>query len=142
VRDVLGRVREVIGNASLAITVVGAVTLVTGVMILVGAVAMTRFQRLYETAIYRALGASARLIVTVAAIEYGLLGLLAGTLGGLGAVALSWGLARFLFDIEWRLAPGLLIVGVSGTAMAVCLVGIVASADLLLRPPLTILRDP
>ena len=142
VRDVLGRVQEIIGNASLAITVVGAVTLVAGVLILVGAVAMTKFQRLYETAIYRALGASTRLVVTLTAIEYGLLGLLAGTLGGLGALALSWSLARFLFEIEWRPAPGLLTGGALATAVAVSLVGVLASVDLLLRKPLGTLRDP
>ena len=55
-------IRSVVDNVTLGVTVVGAVTLVGGVLILVGAVAMTKFQRLYEAAIYRTLGASTRLL--------------------------------------------------------------------------------
>ena len=98
-------------NITLGITVVGAITLVSGVLILVGAVAMTKFQRLYEAAIYRTLGASTRVLTAMVAVEYGLLGLLAGILGAAGALALSWALARYLFDMTWRPAPGLLAAG-------------------------------
>ena len=107
-------------------TVVGAVTLVGGVLILVGAVAMTKFQRLYEAAIYRTLGASTRLIASMVAIEYGLLGLLAGAAGRGGRARPCPGRwPRWLFDIDWRPAPGLLAAGVVITTVAVGLVGLV-----------------
>ena len=109
-RDVLASIREVVDNATLGVTIVGAVTLVGGVLILVGAVAMTKFQRLYEAAIYRTLGASTRMLAAMVAIEYGLLGLLAGALGAAGALVLSWALATWLFEIDWQPAPGLLAV--------------------------------
>ena len=68
-------------NITLGVTVVGAITLVSGVLILIGAVAMTKFQRLYEAAIYRTLGASTRVLTAMVAVEYGVLGLLAGPAG-------------------------------------------------------------
>ena len=74
VRAVVASIRDVLDNVTLGITVVGVVTLVSGVLILIGAVAMTKFQRLYDAAIYRTLGASTRLIATMVAVEYGLLG--------------------------------------------------------------------
>jgi putative ABC transport system permease protein len=117
------------------------VTLLGGMLILVGAVAMTKFQRLYEAAIYRTLGASTRLVATMVAVEYGMLGLLAGVLGAAGAFGLSWALARWLFEIDWRPAPGLLSVGVVVTAIAVAFVGLVSSADVLIRKPLGTLRS-
>ena len=117
------------------------VTLTGGILILVGAVAMTKFQRLYEAAIYRTLGASTRMIASMVAIEYSLLGALAGLMGSAGALALSWVLARWLFDIEWRPAPGLLAAGVVITTVAVGLVGLAASADVLIRKPLATLRN-
>jgi putative ABC transport system permease protein len=140
VRDVLATIREVVENVSLGITAVGIVTLLSGALILVGAVAMTRFQRTYEAAIYRTLGASARLVGLVAAVEYGLLGALAGVLGASGALALSWLLARYLFDMRWRPAPLLLATGCIVTAVAVAVVGLAASADVLVRKPLSALR--
>ena len=79
VRDILASIRDVVDNVTLGVTVVGAVTLAGGVLILVGAVAMTKFQRLYEAAIYRTLGASTRTLAAMTAIEYGVLGTLAGS---------------------------------------------------------------
>jgi putative ABC transport system permease protein len=74
-------------------------------------------------------------------VEYGLLGLLAGSLGALGAFGLSWALARYLFEIPWHPAPGLLAAGAVATGAVVCLVGLVASVDVLLRKPLATLRN-
>ena len=140
VREVLASFREVIDNATLGVTVVGAVTLVGGVLILIGAVAMTKFQRLYEAAIYRTLGAGTRLIASMVAIEYGVLGLLAGVMGATGALVMSWALATGLFDIRWRPAPGLLAIGVLITTAAVAVVGLIASSEILVRKPLGTLR--
>jgi putative ABC transport system permease protein len=140
VREVLASVREVLDNATLGVTVVGAVTLVGGVLILIGAVAMTKFQRLYDAAIYRTLGASTRRLAAMVTIEYTVLGLLAGVLAALGALGLSWAAARRLFDIEWHPAPGLLISGVVITAIAVGAVGVASSVDVLVRKPLATLR--
>jgi putative ABC transport system permease protein len=134
-------IRKVLDNVTLGITVVGVVTLVSGMLILAGAVAMTKFQRLYEAAIYRTLGASTRLIATMVAIEYGMLGLLSGVLGAAGALGLSWALARWLFEIDWRPAPGLLGIGIAATAGIVAVVGLAASVDVLIRKPLGTLRS-
>ncbi len=140
VREVLRSIEEVTKNISLAVTVVGAITLLGGVLILVGAVAMTKFQRLYDTAIYRTLGAGTRAIVTMVAIEYGVLGTLAGVLGAIGAAVLSWAVSTHLFEIDWQPAMGMLAAGVALTALLVCFVGVIASLDVLLRKPLATLR--
>lgn len=140
VRDVLASVRDVVSNVSLGVTVVGAVTLLGGVLILIGAVAMTKFQRVYDAAIYRTLGASTRVVATMVAVEYAVLGALSGGLGAVGALALSWGLARYLFDIEWQPAFLMLGLGVAAVTLAVSAVGVVASLDVLFRKPLATLR--
>lgn len=141
VRGVLASIREVVDNATLGVTVVGGVTLFGGLLILLGAVAVTKFQRLYEAAIYRTLGASTRLIASMTAVEYGLLGALAGVLGAAGAFGLSWIVATELLDITWHPAPGLLAAGAALTSAAVCLVGVAASLDVLVTKPLSTLRS-
>jgi putative ABC transport system permease protein len=141
VRDVIASIRDVVQNVTFGITIVGAVTLAGGVLILVGAVAMTKFQRLYEAAIYRTLGANTRMVAAMLAIEYGVLGTLAGLLGTIGGLGLSWGLARYLFDMAWHVPVALLAAGILGTGLAVTLVGVVSSTDVLLRKPLATLRN-
>lgn len=140
VRDVIASIRDVVDNITLGVTIVGLVTLGGGMLILVGAVALTKFERVYDAAIYRTLGASTRLIATMLATEYGLLGLLAGLLGAVGGLALSWVLSRYLFHIDWSPLPGLLALSVGAAVVVVCATGLAASADVLIRKPLAALR--
>lgn len=140
VRDVIATIKTVVDNVTLGVTIVGLVTLAGGVLILVGAVAMTKFQRVYEAAIYRTLGASTGLVAAMLATEYGLLGLLAGVLGASGGLLLSWALSRYLFHIAWEPLGGLLAAGIGLTAVAVCAIGVLASLDVLFKKPLATLR--
>lgn len=139
-REIIARLQKVIDNAVLGISIVGGIALLSGVLILIGAVAMTKFQRVYEAAILRTLGASTRLLTMTLALEYCALGLLAGTIGAAGALGLSWGVTRFVFDIPWRPAPGLLAIGAASTMLLVTAIGVLASADVLRKKPLATLR--
>ena len=105
-------------NVTLAISIVGGIALVSGILILAGAVAMTKFQRIYEAAILRTLGASTRMLGAMLALEYGGLGLLAGGVGAAGALALTWALSRYVLDMPWRPAPGLAAIGAMVTTAA------------------------
>ena len=78
-RDPGQAIKSVVDNVTLAVTVVGSLVVFSGLLILVGAVAMTKFRRVYEAAIFKTLGATRRLIATVLVLEYGLLGALAGS---------------------------------------------------------------
>jgi putative ABC transport system permease protein len=140
VREVLASVQGIVDNVTFAISIVGTVALASGALILIGAVAMTKFQRVYEAAILRTLGASTRLLATMLALEYSALGLIAGTVGAAGAVALSWAVCRYVFDIAWKPAPGLLAAGALATTALVGIIGVVASADVLRKKPLATLR--
>jgi putative ABC transport system permease protein len=140
VREVLRTVRSVLGNVTLGISVVGGLVLFTGILILVGAVAMTKFRRVYEAAILKTLGASSRLVGSVLLVEYGLLGLLAGAVGALGGSVLGWALSRFVFEIPWEPAVGDTLAGLVLTTVLVALVGLVSSLDVLRRKPLATLR--
>jgi putative ABC transport system permease protein len=140
VREVLDTVRGVVANVTLGITAVGGLVLFTGVLILVGAVAMTKYRRVYEAAILKTLGASSRLVGSVLLIEYGLLGLLAGTIGALGGAALSWAISHYVMDATWRPPIVETTVGLVVTTVLVALVGLVASLDVLRRKPLVTLR--
>jgi putative ABC transport system permease protein len=140
VREVLASVRDVVENVTLAVSIVGGIALFGGMLILIGAVAMTKFQRVYEAAILRTLGASSRTLTAMLAGEYTTLGLLAGVIGASGALVLSWAVCRFVFEIEWVPAPGLLIAGALITAVLVAVIGVIASGDVLRRKPLATLR--
>jgi len=140
VREVFASIQSVVDNVTFAISIVGTVALASGALILIGAVAMTKFQRVYEAAILRTLGASTRMLGTMLALEYSALGLIAGLIGAVGSLALGWAVCRFVFEIDWTPAPGLLAAGTLATTVLVGVIGIVASADVLRKKPLATLR--
>jgi putative ABC transport system permease protein len=140
VREVLSSVQDVLSNVTLAITIVGGIAVFGGILILVGAVAMTKFQRVYEAAILRTLGASSRTLTAMLAGEYTTLGLLAGTIGAAGALVLSWAVCRYVFEIDWVPPTGLLFAGAFITTVLVALIGVTASRDVLRKKPLATLR--
>jgi putative ABC transport system permease protein len=139
-REVLATVKTAVDNVTLAISIVGGFALLSGVLILAGAVAMTKFQRVYEAAILRTLGASTQMLGAMLAFEYGGLGLLAGAVGAAGAIGLTWGVSRHVLDIPWRPAPGLAAVGALITMALVGIVGVTSSYDVLRKKPLGTLR--
>jgi putative ABC transport system permease protein len=140
-REILESAGRVLGNLTLAVSVVGGLVLFSGALILVGSVSMTRFQRIYEAAVFRTLGASTRLLALMTALEYGVLGLLAGTIGSISAIGLAWYISRHALDIRWVPDLSIPAFGLLLTAAAVCAVGVAASADILRRRPLGALRS-
>jgi putative ABC transport system permease protein len=138
--DVLETIRDVMSKVTLAISVVGGLVLFSGGLILIGAVAMTKFQRVYEAAVFKTLGANSRTIARMLLFEYGVLGSLAGLIGSLGAIVLTWGVSRYALEIPWRVFAGEHIAGVLLTALLVAIIGVVSSLDVLRNKPLSTLR--
>jgi putative ABC transport system permease protein len=139
-REVAQTVKAMLANVTLAVTVVGGVTLLGGILILLGSVAVTKFQRLHEAAVLKTLGATSRTLAATLALEYGTLGALAGAVGGLGALGLTWIVCYTILEIPWR--PALLssLAGIALTALSVASAGVLASLDVLRRRPLATLR--
>lgn len=140
-REIFQRAQAIVANVSLGVTIVGLVALLAGTLILAGAVAMTRFQRVYEAAIFRTLGATTRKLAGMLAFEYGLLGVLAGLIAAAGASVLAWALSTKLLNIPWLASPGTTLAGVALTGILVLVVGVVASLEVLRQKPLSTLRS-
>jgi len=139
-REIIDAIKTVIDNVTLAVTVVGTLVVVSGLMILIGAVAMTKFRRVYEAAIFKTLGATRGLIAAVLMFEYGLLGVLAGAIGAGGAMILTWAVSRYALDIPFTPLIGLSAAGVVVTTLLVAVIGVVSSWEVLQRKPLATLR--
>jgi putative ABC transport system permease protein len=140
VADIVRGVGRILSNITLAVSFIGGFVFLSGVLILVGSIAMTKFQRVYEAAVLKTLGAKRRMLLTMMLAEYGLLGLVAGVVGAAAANMLSYAVARYVFDVAWTFAPALSAAGVAATVLLVCVVGALSSLDVLTRKPLAILR--
>jgi putative ABC transport system permease protein len=112
----------------------------SGALILIGSLAMTKFQRVYEVAVLKTLGAKRRMLLKILLAEYGLMGLVAGLIGSVAAIGLSYATSRFVFEIPWAFTPGINLTGVVATILLVTVVGALSTFDVLARKPLATLR--
>jgi putative ABC transport system permease protein len=101
---------------------------------------MTKFQRIYEAAVLKTLGATRRIVLSILMMEYALLGLVSGLIGSVAAMGLSYAVSKHVFEIDWELTPLVYLLGVLATSILVTLVGALSSLDVLNRKPLAILR--
>jgi putative ABC transport system permease protein len=141
VADIIAAVQKLINNFVIAISFVGSFVILSGVLILIGSIALTKSQRIYENAILKTLGANRRTLSTILLAEYGLLGLMAGIIGAGFAVLLSWVVSRYLLEIQWSFDAALAVSGVLATTLLVTVIGVLASFDVLFRRPLSTLRS-
>ncbi len=141
VADVVRSISRILSNVTLAVSFIGGFVLLSGVLILVGSIAMTKFQRVYEAAVLKTLGAKRKVLLVILLAEYGLLGLVAGVIGSLAAVALSISVSRYVLDIPWTFTPAINFTGIVATVALVITIGALSSLDVLTRKPLAILRS-
>ncbi len=141
VAEVVAAVQKLVNNFVLAISFVGGFVIVSGMLILIGSIALTKSQRIYENAVLKTLGAKRPTLAAILLAEYGILGLLAGIIGAGFAVLLSFAASKFVFDIGWEFDWKLTVVGILITALLVMIVGAIASFDVLFKKPLSILRS-
>ncbi|MFT4604936.1 MAG: putative ABC transport system permease protein [Rhodothermales bacterium] len=116
-------------------------SVLTGFIVLFGAVVISRIQRIAETVLLKTLGASQAQVMRIMLVEYIALGVLA-SLTGLGlALASGWALARFVFQAPLSTGgPGLLLITV-GVVFLVVLIGLVSSRGVYRRSALEVLRE-
>lgn len=138
--EVLSAFARVLDRLSLAIRAVALFCLLAGGLVMAAALAATRYRRLYEAVILKALGATRALIARSFAAEYALLGCVAGTIGIVLASAFSWAILRYVLELPWSLEPSLLVMGLVCTVLLTLLVGFLSTYRILGQPPLTVLR--
>jgi putative ABC transport system permease protein len=141
VREVLERVSSVLDQIALAMRAVAAWCVLSGLVVMAGALSITRYQRLYDTVILKALGATRGFVGRVFAIEYALLGAGAGLCGTLLAGLLAWSVLRFALEVAWRWTPAPLALGVLAAITLALVVGGLGTYRLLGQKPLAVLRS-
>ena len=105
-RELLDGVRRVIGQLGAAARAVAAVTLMTSILVVAGAVAAGQRRRVYDAVVLKVLGATRADIAKAYLAEYALMGLAAGLLAaGLGTLA-GYLVVTQVLHAEWHFLPG------------------------------------
>ncbi|MFQ5991617.1 MAG: ABC transporter permease [Nitrospiraceae bacterium] len=138
--EVLESFARILDRLSLAIQAVAVFCILAGSLVMAAALAATRYRRVYESVVFKALGATRHLIARSFAAEYALLGAAAGLIGVALASALSWAVLYFIFDLPWTLQPTVLAGGLVLTVAMSLAVGFLSTYRILGQRPLAVLR--
>jgi len=137
---VINQVQQMIRQVSQAIEFVFIFTLLAGFSVLYAAIASTQDERIYEAAIFRALGAKKEQLSRAWATEFIILGGLAGLFASFGATLLGYVIGKYVLHLDYTFNPGIWLVGIAVGIMGVLIAGLVGTRSAVSSPPLLTLR--
>jgi putative ABC transport system permease protein len=141
IREILEKILGVMRRIGLAIRFLGAFTVLAGIAILAGAVSAGSARRGREVALLKTLGMTRRGVAATFAVEYALIGLVAGAIGAAGAAVLAQGVVTRGFELTWSFEPGPLALAILVSIILTVLAGLAASFRALERRPIEVLRS-
>jgi putative ABC transport system permease protein len=138
--SVLHTLDTILGRIAFAIRFMALFSIAAGVLVLVNAVLTSRQQRVQESVLLRALGASRRQIRQILFAEYLFLGGFAVMSGAILAILASWGLSRWVFEAAFAVDIIPLVVALVVVLGLTVLTGALGNRSVVNRPPLEVLR--
>lgn len=131
---------ELLTKIGFVITFIGSFSIVTGVIVLLSSLLISKYQRLRENILLRTLGASKRQIAQIVFAEYLFLGLFAALTGVLIALVAANMLAIFVFEASFLPSAGFVLVLTAAVVVLTVVIGVLNSLSALNRPTLEVLR--
>ena len=134
-------VARILDRVSLAVRFMALFSVVTGVLVLVSAVAASRRQRVRESVLLKTLGATRAQIVRMLFTEYALLGAIGSLAGILLAIGGGWAAMHFIFKTPFSVAPLALAIVAAATMLLTIVTGLLAARDVFAATPMAALRE-
>lgn len=139
-RQILNILEDILDKISWVINFMAFFSILTGIIVLIGSVRTSKYQRIKESVLLRTLGAKSKQILQITALEYFYLGILGSGIGILLSLISSQLLASFVFEVSF--VPSLIpfLVFLPGITALVLFIGLANSKSVLNSPPLEVLR--
>jgi putative ABC transport system permease protein len=140
-KEVLGSVGALLNKIGAAVRATGLITVVAGILVLIGAIAAGQAAKSYDAVILKVLGATRAQVMTAYLIEYALLGLVAGLVAvGLGLLG-GWYVVIHVLELEWVLSWPPLLATVAGGMVLTISLGLAGTWSALRVRPNRVLRS-
>ncbi len=139
-RLVLSTVNDLFSKISLVVRFLALFSIITGLVVLAGAVLNSKFVRIKENVLLRTIGARTSQLTKITLIEYAYLGLFSALTGIILSLASGFVLTKFFFEITFSFdAIELGLIGM-GVVILTVLIGYFNSREVITTPPLQVLR--
>ncbi len=140
IRELLERLATVLGYLARGVGFIGAFTAIAGMVILAGGISADAVRRRQHIALLKTLGMTQKSISAMLAVEFAVIGVLAGIIGAVGGSLLSWAVVTQGLELEWDLQPATLAAGLVFTLLLTIMTGILSSRKALRQSPAAVLR--
>ncbi|MEE8150993.1 MAG: FtsX-like permease family protein [Nitrosomonadaceae bacterium] len=140
VAAIITQVQKVIEQVTKAVEFVFLFTLLAGLVVLYAAIISTQDERIYEAAIFRTLGAKRRQLISAWAVEFAILGGLAGLFAAMGASALGYVIGEYTLNLPYTFNLWIWLIGLFAGIIGVMVTGLMGTRSALTRPPIQTLR--
>ena len=139
-RQVIAIVEDILDKISWAVNFMALFSIFTGIVVLIGSVRNSKYQRIKESVLLRTIGARSRQILKITALEYLYLGVLGSGIGILLSLLGSQLLAVFVFETSFVPAIEPFLILLPGITLLVLVIGLANSRSVINSPPLQVLR--
>jgi putative ABC transport system permease protein len=139
-RLILSTVNELFDKLGLIIRFLAMFSILTGLVVLAGAVINSKFVRIRENVLLRTVGARTRQITKIMLIEYAYLGLFSSLTGMILSLGGGWLLTTFFFEIKFAFDWQELSIISLGVVLLTVFIGWFNSREVINTPPLQVLR--
>jgi putative ABC transport system permease protein len=116
-------------------------SVLTGLIVLAGAVLISRFQRIEESVLLKTLGASRKTVLQIMSVEYLVLGLAASLTGILLALVAGWTISLFVFEAPLSVPFGSVGIIMASVVVLTLVIGHLNSRGVYDRSALDVLRN-
>jgi putative ABC transport system permease protein len=141
VKEALATVSDLLGQMLSAVRGANALTLLTGVLVLAGALAAGLATRSYEAVVLKTYGATRRQLLWSFMLEFGLLGLVAAIFGVIAGSLAAWFLALYILEMDFAFLPMVAIITALIAMLLTTLAGLTVTARALSAKPSAYLRN-
>jgi putative ABC transport system permease protein len=139
-RQILNVVEKLLDKIAWIINFMAFFSILTGVIVLLGAVRTSKHQRIKESVLLRTLGAKSHHILKIIALEYTYLGVIGGLTGIILSLIGSQLLALWIFETPFTPSIFPFVVLFSCITLLVLAIGMANSRSVINKPPLEVLR--
>lgn len=139
-RQVYTLIEDILDKVSWIINFMAFFSIITGIIVLIGSVRTSKYQRIKESVLLRTIGAKNRQIIKISALEYVFLGLIGSLVGILLALLSSLLLALLVFEEPFVPSVMPFLIFLPGLTLLVVLIGLYNINGVLRNSPLQVLR--
>jgi len=141
VREALKAAATMLDGIGVAIRSTSIITIIGGSLVLTGAVAAGMRRRIYDSVIFKVLGATRTKILRILLIEYSLLAAVTAVIASIIATLTAWGIVVFMMNMSWVFIPSIIVKTTLGCLITIIFIGLAGTWHALGKKPALLLRN-